>query len=332
MKKRRIVYIIFIIILIILANISLYYYLYFDNLRLHTTDITRLTINEKNSLTYNIESVDNNFYNSKNTKDYDVNNIKSIDAFFNYQTLFDKAVTGDYTYYVRGVLFDNVEEKKEIYRSIDYKYELDNKNIIKINQLTNINLKDIIKNNKEIADYFKAKIKYELVVTYHIYNKEIDKYVTNSKEIEIDIPITTGEYITVTPSEEKSYKEFSNEIKNDKTYLIICCEFLGSVVLYILCITYLIERITPVEEINDEELNSIKKKYKDSLVKINFLPNLTNKDVVFVDTMDELLAQSKLHKVPIDFVEIIKHKETIFTVIYDNYAYVYKVSVSKKRK
>lgn len=330
MKKRKVLYIIFIILLIILANISLYYYLYFDNIRLNTTEVNRLLLNEKSSITYNIESLDNNYYNSKNIAEYNVNDIKEIDTFYNYNMTFDKKVSGEYSYYVRGVLFNNTEEIKEIYKSIDYKYEINDKNIININHLTNIKLKELINTNPEIASLTNAIAKYELVVNYHVYNKEINKYVSNSKTIEIDIPITSGEYITISPSEEKNTKEFSNHIDNDNTYLVICLEFLGSVLLYILCIAYLIERISPTAKVNDEELNNILTTYKKYLVKINFIPDLTYKEVIFVDDMSELVGYSNTFSVPIDYIEIVKHKETIFTVIYDKYAYIYKVSIKKR--
>ena len=331
MKKRKVLYIILIILLIVLSNVSLYYYFYFDDIRLNTKDINVLLLNEKSSITYNIESADNNYYNSKNISNYDVNNINTIDTFYNYSITFDKKVTGNYSYYIRGVLFDSADEMKEIYKSTEYKYDIEDKNVININQLTNINIKDIINKNLEIADYNDAKIKYELVVMYHIYNKDIDKYVSNSKTIEINIPITSGEYITISPNEEKSIKEFSNLLdSHNKTYLIICIEFLGSVVLYILCIAYLIENMSPSYELNDKELSEIIKKYKKDLVKINFLPDLSRKEVIFVDNMNELLAYSKSYNVPIDYIEIVKHKETIFTVIYDKNAYVYKVSVKRK--
>ena len=331
MKKRKVLYILLIILLVILSNISLYYYLYFDNIRIHNTDTNALLLKENSSITYNIESIDNNYYNSKNIHLYDVNNIKTIDTFFNYNISFDKEVKGEYLYYVRGILFDNVEEKKEIYKSVEYKYSIDNKNVININQLTNVNLKEIINSDQDIKNYNSAKVKYELVVMYHVYNKDIDKYISNSKTIEINVPITTGEYITISPNETKSYKETSNIKKNDKTYLIICTEFMGSVLLYILCIAYLIERISPVYTLTDAKLDSIKSKYKKYIVHINFIPDLTNKDVFFVDDMDTLVKYSKKYKVPIDYIEIVKHKETIFAVIYNKYAYVYKVSIMKRK-
>ena len=332
MKKRRILYIIFIILLIVLANISMYFYLYFDNVRLNTTHLNILLLNEKSSITYNIESMDNNYYNSNNNQTYDVNNISKIDTFYNYNVTFDKIVEGDYSYYVRGVLFDSTNEIKEVYKSTEYKYVLDNKNVINVNHITNIDLKSVIAANKEIAELANASLKYELVVNYHIFNKEINKYVSHSKTIEMDIPITSGESIVISPSETKNSKEYSKELdNNDVTYLIICLEFLGSVLLYILCIAYLIERISPKDYINDNELEYIRNKYKKYIIKINFIPDLTYKEVVFVDDIESLVEQARKLHVPVDYIDIIKHKEAVFAVMYDNYAYIYKVSVKKRK-
>ncbi|MCR4581905.1 MAG: hypothetical protein K5666_05325, partial [Bacilli bacterium] len=68
------------------------------------------------------------------------------------------------------------------------------------------------------------------------------------------------------------------------------------------------------------------KKY---LVDINFIPNLSDKEVKFVDEVDELVNYSKLYRVPIDYFEVIKHKEIVFAVIYGNKAFVYKISVKR---
>ena len=332
MIKRRVMYILFIIILLVLANISLYFYIFFDNVRKNNDYMTSLVLNEKSSVTYNMETEDKKYYNSKNLDEYNVNSINNIDTFFNYNLTFDKTVEGDYSYYVRGLLFDSASEMKEIYRSNDNKLKLDNKNVILINQLQNINIKDIIKNNSEMSKYNDAIIKYEMVITYHVYNKDINKFISNSKTIEIDIPITSGKYLVVSPSEEKNYKEYSNTIKKDNnTYLLVCMEFLGSVLLYILCIAYLIERMNPSEDIFDSELEKLLKKYKKYIVKLTFLPDLSYKDITFVEDVDTLVKISlKLH-IPIDYVEILKHKESIFAVIHDEEAFVYKVSIKKRK-
>ncbi|MBR6072790.1 MAG: hypothetical protein IKP76_00515 [Bacilli bacterium] len=332
MKKRRIVYILFIIVLIVLANISLYYYFYFDNIRKSNTYKTELLVNEKSSITYNIETVDHKYYYSKQDEKYNINNVSKIDLFFNYNLNFDKSVTGEYTYYIRGVVMDTQEEKKVLYKSDEFKYKIEGKNVININHLQNIDLKALIDANNDISTMNEADIKYEMVVVYHIYNKEVNKFISNSKTIEIDIPITTGNSIFKSPNNERNYKEYSNETAgNNYTYLIVCLEFLGSVILYLLCIAYLIDRISPSEYMNDYELETIKHKYKKDIIEIDFIPDLTYKEVLFVDSMDDLVKYSREYKVPIDCINIIKHKETIFAVIYDKNAFVYKVSVRKRK-
>ena len=84
MRKRNIVYILFIIVLVVLANISVYFLLYFDNIRRNSSYKTELVINEKSSITYNIETIDNKYYYSKEKESYDVNKINKIDLFYNY--------------------------------------------------------------------------------------------------------------------------------------------------------------------------------------------------------------------------------------------------------
>ena len=253
MRKRNIVYILFIIVLIVLANISMYYFFYFDNTRKSDAYKTELIINQKSSITYNIETIDHQYYYLKQDEPYNINNVNKIDLFFNYNITFDKTVTGEYSYYIRGVVFDSNVENKTLYKTDEFKYKIDGKNVININHLQNIDLKTLIDTNKDLSTMTEADIKYEMVVVYHIYNKEINKYVSNSKTIEIDIPVTTGKNIFKSPNEEKNFKEHSNETnRSDITYLIVCLEFLGSVLLYVLCIAYLIERLSPKDYMNDE--------------------------------------------------------------------------------
>jgi flagellar basal body-associated protein FliL len=82
MKKRMIIHIIFIIVLIVLANVSLYYFIYFDDIRKNNTFQTELYVNQKSHITYNIQTPSNTYYNYKNLKEYDINNISKIDVLF----------------------------------------------------------------------------------------------------------------------------------------------------------------------------------------------------------------------------------------------------------
>lgn len=331
MKKRVIIHIIFIIVLIVLANISLYFYIYFDDIRKNTTFSTELFLNEKSSINYNIQTSNNDYLANTKFNNYNPKDINKVDVSYNYSITFDKVVTGEYSYYVRGYLFDSTDNKKELYRSTDFKYNITDKNVISIGQLTSINVKDIIGNNN-LGELTEPNIKYEMVVNYHVYNRELDKYISNSKTIEINIPVANKDdnKIIKSTSEEKGYKEFSNDISvNNKKYLVICFEFLGSVILYILCIAYLIENIYPKTYVFDREYEYIKNKYKKYLVDINFIPNLSDKEVKFVDEVDELVNYSKLYRVPIDYFEVIKHKEIVFAVIYGKKAFVYKISVKR---
>ena len=261
MKKRMIIHIIFIIVLIVLANVSLYYFIYFDDVRKNNTFQTELYVNQKSHITYNIQTPTNTYYNYKNLKEYDINNISKIDVFYNYSITFDKVVEGDYSYYVIGYLYDASDNKNIIYKSNEFKYGINNKNVINVNHLTNINIVDILKAN-DISKMVLPNLKYEMVVNYHVYNNVINKYIANSKSLEIDIPLVNNDSIVISPSEEKGYKEFSNNITtNNKAYLVICLEFLGSIILYILCIAYLIESIYPKTYMYDRELESIKYRY-----------------------------------------------------------------------
>ncbi len=326
MKKRKIIYSTFAIILFILSIVCYYYIYYFNNIRDEKLYTNRLLITNDYSTSYVINNKDGSFYNSESTKDvYDLNNINDINVFFNYSSAFDKSVTGTYSYYVIGK-FEGIDSN--IYESNEYKYDINDSKLINVDYLLNINMKDLLNSyNNYMGKTTKAI--YTIYINYQVYNSEISKYVSNSKNLQITINLDGTNSIDVNKSEIVKDFEYATDTYNDNIYVVIILEFLGAALLFDLVSISLLVSIEPKENIYRRDLNKILRLYKDRLIKLSFIPDLSNKEVIFVDDFNGLISASDTLHVPIDYIEIVKDRETVFMVIISRFAYVYKVSIKK---
>ena len=290
MKKRKIIYSTFAIILFILSIVCYYYIYYFNNIRDEKLYTNRLLITNDYSTSYVINNKDGSFYNSESTKDvYDLNNI---------------------------------------YESNEYKYDINDSKLINVDYLLNINMKDLLNSyNNYMGKTTKAI--YTIYINYQVYNSEISKYVSNSKNLQITINLDGTNSIDVNKSEIVKDFEYATDTYNDNIYVVIILEFLGAALLFDLVSISLLVSIEPKENIYRRDLNKILRLYKDRLIKLSFIPDLSNKEVIFVDDFNGLISASDTLHVPIDYIEIVKDRETVFMVIISRFAYVYKVSIKK---
>lgn len=326
MKKRRIICSSLAIILFILSIVCYYYIYYFNNMRDEKLYLNRLIITNDYSASYVINNNDGSFYNSDSTHDtYDLNNINDINVFFNYSSAFDKNVTGNYSYYVIGK-FEGIDDN--IYESNEYKYDINDSKLINVDYLLNINMKDLLNSyNNYIGKTTKAI--YTIYINYQVYNSEISKYVSNSKNLQITINLDGTNSIEVSKAEIVKDYEYSTDTYNDNVYVVIILEFLGAALLFDLVSISLFVSIEPKENIYKRDLELIFNKYKNRLIKLSFIPDLSSKEVIFVDDFDGLISASDTLHVPIDYIEVVKGRETVFMVIINRFAYVYKVSIKK---
>ncbi len=336
MKKRRVLFSILIVLLTILTVISLYFLYYFNAKRKNNNYQNALKITENSKMSYDVITSNGTLYNSNiKTSSYTTDDIKDITAYFNYNLVFDKDVEGNYTYYIVGNIVDDTNNiLKEVYRSEDHKYEITNGNIINLTNYFDVSYSSFKSTYNDIKTNTSTngRLVYQVVVSYSLYNDSIDKNMSYSKTLEMTIPFTSTN-IKYNPSSTYSFKEFSNDLHaNDNTYLIICLEFSGASLLFVLIIALLMESMNPHKNIYASELKKLIEKNKSHIIKISFLPDLSKKDVLFVDNFDDLVEASSTFMLPIDYVEIAKNMEAVFLVIMDKYTYVYKFSIKDDKK
>lgn len=336
MKKKKILYLCFIIVLIILVGICSFFTYYFYQQRDVKFFSEKLTSVEKSNITYSVLNKENNFYeNNNSSEEYLLDLMDKITVNFNYNKAFNSEVSGEYSYFIVGKLIANNQETNnnivntELYRSDITKYEL-NGNIINIMNSFNINVNDIVNKFNEFKDYYNlvlsGSIEYQVYINYNFYNESINKYVNESKTLFLSIPLNNNT-LSINTSEpvEQEYSYFKDaDYKDKEIIVIICLEFLGASLLFSLMIILLIKKYIYLESKYDRKLNKILNRYDDIIVHLNCLPDLTEYEVLFVKSFNDIKDASYNLDKPVNYICIKEHIESVFIVLTDTKAYVYK--------
>lgn len=334
MKNNKVTYYILIVLLLILIGVSSFFLIYFYNLRGQDLSIEEISISESNKMSYNVKLKDNKYYKSNIEGDtFVISLIDNINTYFNYSVAFSSSITGEYSYYIVGNAvyeYNGEKVKNEIYKSDISKYEITG-NVINLSNSFDINLDEIIGDYNGFKNDYGINttgyIEYVVYINYSVFSEQISKSMMNSKEFFIKIPCEDITHITITEDEVVNRKDFSElNYDDNKLYLIVSLEFMGAIIIFILLIVLIIKRLGKRETVYDYELRLLLKKYDEMIVSIKDLPDLTNYEIFFVDTFEELVDAANNLVLPINFVEVIDKKESTFIVLHEAIAYVYKLS------
>lgn len=339
-NNRKVLYTLLIIVFLILIGISSFFAYYFYNLKDTSISLDEVIVNEKSLMSYNVKLKDNKYYQSiSDNNTYMISLIDNITAYFNYSTTFTDSIDGEYSYYIVGKVQstsngNNVDS--EIYKSEIYKYEISG-NVINISNTFNIDLDKILDEYKEFLNTHginaNSSVYYEVHLNYSVFSDKINKTITNEKVLSIGIPNSDITRINIPEEDKVERKEFSEITdKDNEIYVLIMIEFLGVILLNVLIIIILVRKLSRVVSIYDHDLEKILKEYDEYIVHIKDLPDLSKKEVLFVDSFDDLVdASITLHN-PINFIEIIKGKDATFMVFNGRYVYVYKFDIKNIEK
>ncbi|MCH5167214.1 MAG: hypothetical protein J1F35_04900 [Erysipelotrichales bacterium] len=322
------------IVLLILIGVSSFFFNYFYDMRNEDLSIEKMQISESNYMGYNVKLFDNDFFKTKEDEtNYVLSLIDNINTYFNINTTFSLPVEGEYSFFVRGyIIMKQGDEvvKNEIYTGDINKFLLDG-SVINLSNSFDIDLDSVIKSYKEQTQILDidvvSNIQYDVTYNYSVFSENLGKSLVNSKTLTVSIPVNDITNITVTEDKEEKRDEFSElDYDDNKIYLIICLEFLGSIIIFILLIVLIVKRVNGQVGVYQDKLDSLKKKYEKYLVYLKELPDLSNHKVLFVQSMEDLVKTSDKTKIPISYIEVVEKCESTFMIINDNTAYVYKLS------
>lgn len=334
MKNNKVaLYYALMIVLLVLIGVSTFFFNYFYDMRDEDLSIETMKIKESNKMGYNIKLFDSEFFKTdEDDTTYVLSLIDNINPYFNINTTFSTPVSGEYSFFIRGYVIMNQGSeviKNEIYTGEINKFQL-NGSVINLSNSFDIDLDKILKSYKEQIDALGldviSSIEYDVIFNYSAFSENLEKSLVNAKTLIVNIPISDITKIELTADAENTREEFSDLNHDDnKIYLVICLEFLGAIIIFVLLIVLIVKRVNG--RINDyqDRLREILKKYEESLVHLKELPDLSDREVLFVGSIEDLVKTSNKSKTPISFIEVVEKYESTFMVITDKIAYVYKL-------
>ena len=335
MKNNKVgLYYAIMIVLLVLISVSAFFFNYFFDMRNEDLSLENKNITESNKMGYNVKSFDDDFVKTnQDDNNYVFSLIDNIDTYFNVTTSFSSPVEGQYSYFVTGyVNLKQGEEilKNEVYKSDENKFLL-NGSAINISDSFDVDVDNVMTSFKgqinNLSSDAIGSIEYDVTYNYSVYSDSLGKTLANSKTLTIDIPISAMTNISVTKDDETTKTDYSDVNHDDnKIYLIICLEFLGAIIIFVLLIVLIVKRINGQVSSYEAKLDKVLKKYEKHLIHLKEIPDLTTYSILFVESIDDLKEVSDRVNSPISYIEIVEKCESTFMVIEKSKAYVYKLN------
>lgn len=330
-----------IIFIIILFGCFSYYYLKsaFNN---KYEEIIEYKSNS-NGTNYKVYLLENQFFDEPyldmNKKYYISNLIDYIDINYNYNLSFSDFVSGEYSYYVKGIVSaDTPKDDDSNYWSKTYilsekeKVTFDKTNSFNIN--TNVKV-DYQEYNKILNDFkkeygiaFDGVFKVQLVVESISKGEKITKTIPVDSLVEINIPLTQqiiDVEIDLSEIDETGKVSEMLEDKGRSHWVLLGMGLLFGV-LTIFLIIYLFRCIRKAlikRSAYVKELKKILNAYDSIIVNTSALPKVDDLNVIEVSSFSELIDAHSEVRMPINYLEEEPDYKSIFLLISDKIAWKY---------
>ena len=339
MKVRNIIYIILMAIFMIFA-----YFLFDRGFNVKTKIV--VNYKENSDISYKVHLHDNDIYDGNYlgmNERYITKLVDNILVNFNYNILFDKDISGYYRYKVVGTLVAFQDDKNDSLWEKDYillndKTEVLNDNIKSIKIIDSVNI-DYDKFKEELNKFsndYNIKVSGYLMVKIIIEENldffSIDKLINAEKEIKLFIPLSNDTFkIDIVNDNNNVDKYYDFSKKEPVNYLLL---IIGAFSLS-LGISFLALTIrNMIFEYRDEynykkELAKIIKGHGDILVSVKKFYSKHKYNLIYVASFEELMDAYRRVENPISYKEVKKNEETIFLMIDEDNAWIYRL-LSKK--
>ena len=329
MKVRNILYIFLMIIFIVLA------YLFFDR-GINVKTKIFVTYQEKSDITYKVYLYDNDIYSKSYlnmNERYLANLVDDIDINFVYNSLFSKELNGYYTYSVTSALVGYTDDINEsLFRKEDILFLSE----IKINDKVIIDYDKYFNELKKYNDEYNTKISGYLEVLMKI-NENLDffgneRIIKDTKEMKLIIPLSYETFKISIQNDNNNvdkYYDFSKKEKINFIFLVIgaFCLSVG-ISFFALTIRNMINESH--DEINyRKELKRIINNNSEILVKVKKFYSKHKYNLIYVASFAELMDAYRRVENPISYKEVKKNEETIFLMIDEDNAWIYRLVKNK---
>ena len=338
--KRSIIYILLTAIFFILS------YLFIDRgINTHTKEF--IYYSNDNDLTYNVFLKDNDMFSDNKLSmngSYITKLVDHIDFNFKFNNTYSDNLSGYYKYLVIAKL--NIYEKENMDLLLTKEYTLlpEVVSVIDQNDMKKIKVNNSVTldYNKYLSEINKFKTQYnssvvgyidlEFKLITDISFSKFSNVITDNTIINANIPLTSDIFkININNTKKKidSYYDFSKRNKINYLFLILgaLCISISLAILSVI-IKELID-ISNKESKYNKELKKILKQYNSNIVNIKKFYNKKKYNLIYVDSFDELMDVHNKTNYPISFRETKKNYESIFVIIDDDNAWIYRLVADK---
>ena len=336
-KNRSIWYVFGMVLFAILA------YLFVDS-GFNTKTRVRVDYDKSSEVYYKVNYLEKDYNGTANNK-YVSSMIDNIDIDFIYNNIICEYISGYYRYSIDAYLIayeDDItnslwERKYELLDEKSYVVDENNINNIKIEDSVKIDFKKYREEINNFIEEYQIDISGYLDVRINILEslnfENLDNVYEESEIISVHIPLSSDILkIGIDNIDDiDSYYEFSNRVIMNIVFIILGGFCLALSLTFLIMVISSFTKIYNSQSKYNKELRKILNKYSDIVVRVNKLVVNKKYNLIYVDSFNELIDVYNSKKQLITFKEVKRNSVTIFVIIDDDNAWVYKMVAENEK-
>lgn len=312
------------------------------------TETVLLTYEENNKIDYNVCYTDSW---SKQLADgncmgpgysYISSIIDYIDINFKYNMKISDDVNGNYKYNITATLMANrANNESGTYWTKDYTIQEDTllpvmqQDSVSINQNVKIDYQNynqlLIGFKKEYGLAIDGILRINLNVSTDL-GEDSENRITKNTVMSIDMPLVDSsidiKFNTNENSSNTGVLKYNRKVSDNKIYPLLKFVGISVLILTVIPIAFMIKSIIDknkrISEYN-KKVNKILTTYDSIIVNTKAIKDLSNYNVIKVRRFEELIDAHSEVRMPINYVEIKKNQYSMFILINNNVAWIYRI-------
>ena len=271
--------------------------------------------------------------------------VDDIDISYNYENIISEYIAGYYRYSVDASLITYLESSKDSLWKRDYKLVNEKTVLLDAGKINNININDkfvidfdryreevysfMKQYDMEVSGYLNIKINILEALNFESLNNQYE----DTKVINVNIPLTQDTFkinVDNINSINNCYELVTDGAMN--IIFLIIGAFCGSVSLALLILVLRqFKIINDMENEYNKQLDKILSKYDEQIVKIKRFYVSKKYNMIYVDSFKELMDVANNENKMISFKETKRDSESVFVVISENDAWIYRLLANKEK-
>lgn len=305
-------------------------------------EIININYKEDNKINYKVYLKDNNFFEAKyldENRTYISSLIDYLDIDYKYNIEYNEPFIGNYSYKYVAVVTANKDKSNDYYWQKEY--DLTDIKQIPVNNESGFTINDNIKVSyskyNEILNEFRRQypiakegtLKIALKVVCDSNFKNLEEPIIKESELSLTLPLLEA---TVDVSINKSASNASNiyefkERSKKISYLIYKISGIILILISIIKTIFMIKNTVVYKKNNKYEITLTKllNNYDSIIVNVKEKPMISGFKIIPVSEFSELLDVYNEVRMPINYYQDIENSVSIFVIINDSIAWVYKL-------